>query len=118
MLPRRDAAWFASISARVGSIDDNRLGGWYSYRASKAAQNMLIKTASIEAARLRPNLACVALHPGTVDTDLSKPFSARVPPEKLFSADDSAAKLSRVLFGLTGKDTGRFFAWDGAPIKW
>ena len=118
LLPKRSPAWFASISARVGSIGDNRLGGWYSYRASKAAQNMLIKTAAIEAGRLRPELACVALHPGTVDTDLSKPFSARVAPHKLFTPKDSAAKLCRVLSGLTGKETGRFYAWDGSPVDW
>ena len=79
LLPKRERGVFMSLSARVGSIGDNRLGGWYSYRASKAAQNMYIKCAAIEAGRTRKELVCVALHPGTVDTALSKPFTRRTP---------------------------------------
>ena len=85
---------FASLSARVGSIGDNRLGGWYSYRASKAAQNMIVKTLSIEASMKWKDLICVALHPGTVETALSEPFTARVPPHKLFTPEVSPGHLS------------------------
>lgn len=118
LLPRDERAVFASLSARVGSIGDNRLGGWYSYRASKAAQNMVIKGLSIEASMRWKGLVCVALHPGTVDTSLSQPFSSRVPPEKLFTADQSCQYLFNTLQSLTPEDTGGFFAWDGQPIEY
>ncbi len=107
---------FAALSARVGSIGDNRLGGWHSYRASKAALNMLIRTMSVELARRNPHALCVALHPGTVDTALSRPFQARVPAGRLFSTAQSARYLLTVLDGLRGDDSGRFFAWDGSRI--
>lgn len=109
-------AVFAAISARVGSIGDNRIGGWYAYRASKAALNQLIKTASIEAKRRYPNLIVAALHPGTTDTDLSKPFQGNVPEDKLFSPEFVAERLVAVLQGLSLDDSGGFFAWDGEPI--
>ena len=115
-MPRQGRAMFASISARVGSISDNHLGGWYSYRASKAAHNMLMKTVSIEARRKRRDLICASLHPGTVTTNLSAPFTTRKDPAKLFSAPQSAAYLEKVLAGLTPADTGNLFAWDGQPI--
>jgi NAD(P)-dependent dehydrogenase (short-subunit alcohol dehydrogenase family) len=111
------AVW-ASLSARVGSIEDNRLGGWYAYRASKAAQNMFTRTIAIELKRRSKQLVCVALHPGTVDTGLSRPFQKRVPPEKLFSPALAASQLLDVINGLTPDDTGCFFAWDGQPIPW
>lgn len=104
------------LSARVGSIADNRTGGWYGYRASKAALNMIVRTASIELARTRPQAVCVALHPGTVDTGLSRPFQARVPAERLFTSAYSAARLIAVLGGLNAADSGRVFAWDGREI--
>lgn len=107
---------FAALSARVGSIEDNQLGGWYAYRASKAALNMLIRSFSIELARRNPNALCVALHPGTVDTALSKPFQRGVPDAKLFSPERSAAALLGVLDRLTAEDSGKLFAWDGARI--
>jgi len=107
---------FASISARVGSISDNKLGGWYAYRASKAAQNQLMRTLSIEMARYNPNTCVATLHPGTVDTALSKPFQARVHKDNLFSTEESAAKLWSVLDKLTPTDSGGFFAYDGNPI--
>ncbi len=113
---RRARSVFASLSARVGSIEDNRLGGWYSYRASKAAQNMFIKTLAIEASMKWQGLICVALHPGTVDTELSKPFTSRVPEEKLFSREVACRHLCDVVEGLTVKDSGGFYAWDGKPI--
>ena len=106
----------ACISARVGSISDNRLGGWYGYRASKAALNQIVRTAAIELARSRPEAVCVALHPGTVDTGLSKPFQRGVPAEKLFTPAYSAERLLAVLDGLTPAQSGRIFAWDGTEI--
>lgn len=116
LLPKEGRCVFAALSARVGSISDNRLGGWYSYRASKAALNMIVKTLSIELARGRPDAICVALHPGTVDTGLSKPFQKNVDPVQLFSADQSAASLLRIMDQLSPDQTGRCFAWDGSDI--
>jgi NAD(P)-dependent dehydrogenase (short-subunit alcohol dehydrogenase family) len=116
MLAKDRKSVFAALSARVGSIDDNRLGGWHAYRASKAALNMLIKTLSIELAVRNPNALCVGLHPGTVDTDLSKPFQANVPAEKLFTPARSAAAMLNVIDGLDAKDSGGVFAWDGTRI--
>lgn len=107
---------FAAISARVGSISDNRLGGWASYRMSKAALNMLVKTASIEHARTRPESVVVALHPGTVATDLSQPFTRRVEPEKLFSPSYSAGQLLQVIDSVGPEDTGDFFAYDKSRV--
>lgn len=116
LFPRKGRSVFASISARVGSVSDNRSGGWYSYRASKAAHNMFVKTLSLEARRKHPQLVCVSLHPGTVDTELSAPYTRRYDPNKLFSAARSAQCLLDVLTGLGADDTGGFFAWDGQPI--
>ncbi|MEO0814384.1 MAG: SDR family NAD(P)-dependent oxidoreductase [Myxococcota bacterium] len=107
---------FAALSARVGSIEDNRLGGWYGYRASKAALNQLIKTASIELARTHPQLVCVGLHPGTVATELSAPFQRGVPEGKLFTAAHSARCLATVIDGLTPSDSGGTFDWAGMRI--
>lgn len=112
------ALLFAAISARVGSISDNRLGGWYAYRASKAALNQLMRTLSIELARANPGACVATLHPGTVDTDLSKPFQGGVPADKLFTADDSAARMWAVLDGLRPEDTGTLFAYDGSVIPY
>jgi NAD(P)-dependent dehydrogenase (short-subunit alcohol dehydrogenase family) len=118
-LLRRDAkSAFAAISARVGSISDNRLGGWASYRASKAALNMLLRTFSIEHSRTNANSLVVALHPGTTDTALSEPFQRNVPEGKLFTPAFTAGKLLAVLDGLTPEDSGGFFAWDGSPIEY
>ena len=114
---RRDhKAVFAALSARVGSISDNRLGGWTAYRMSKAALNMLVRTMAIEQARTAPSSVVVALHPGTVDTPLSKPYTRRVPGPKLFTPAMSAMKLLGVLDGLSPDQTGGFFAYDGAQI--
>jgi len=117
-LRRRGKSVFAALSARVGSIGDNRLGGWASYRASKAALNQLIRTLSIEQNRKRPESILVGLHPGTVDTALSKPFTSRTPDDKLFTAEQSASYLLSVVDGLDGDDSGGFFAWDGARIEY
>lgn len=116
LLSRSERTAFAVLSARVGSISDNRLGGWYAYRASKAALNMLVKSLAIELARKRPEAVCVALHPGTVDTALSEPFQRNVAPEKLFLPEYSAKRLLSVLDELTPKDSGDCFAWDGERI--
>lgn len=109
---------FAALSARVGSIADNRLGGWVSYRASKAALNMVLRTLAIEHARRWPDSVLVALHPGTVDTALSKPFSSGVPQNKLFSTAQSASYLLAVMDGLNAADSGGFYAWDGSRIPY
>ena len=109
---------FASISAKVGSIGDNRLGGWYGYRASKSALNMFLKTTAIEYSRRCPKTIVVALHPGTTDTRLSKPFQKNVPPGKLFPVEHTVDLLSKVISGLEQKDSGEFFSWDGSRLPW
>ncbi|TVQ43123.1 MAG: SDR family NAD(P)-dependent oxidoreductase [Gloeocapsa sp. DLM2.Bin57] len=108
----------ATISAKVGSIGDNQLGGWYGYRASKAALNMLMRNVSIEYARSSPKTIVVLLHPGTTDTKLSQPFQKNVPPEKLFSKERTASQLLTVISGLTESDSGKFFSWDGTILPW
>ncbi len=111
----RQRGVMAMLSAKVGSIGDNRLGGWMAYRASKAALNMIVKTAAIELARTAPNAVLVALHPGTVDTALSAPFrGARIgrPPAQ------AAAQMLAVLDGLTPADSGAFVAYDGQRLPW
>jgi NAD(P)-dependent dehydrogenase (short-subunit alcohol dehydrogenase family) len=121
LLPRvpRDApAVLASVSARVGSIGDNRLGGWYSYRAAKAAQNQLLRTLAIELSRSHRKATVLALHPGTVDTPLSKPFQARVPEEKLFSPEQAAQQLLEVIANARPERSGSFLAYDGSEIPW
>lgn len=115
-LPKDRPAVFAALSARVGSISDNRLGGWHAYRASKAALNMLICNFALELARERPSAVCVGLHPGTVETTLSKPFQRGVPASQLFSPSYSAACMLNVLEKLTPSDSGGVFAWDGSRI--
>lgn len=118
LLNHDQPACFASLSARVGSIADNQLGGWYSYRASKAAQNQFIRTFAIEAQRRAPNLTCLTLHPGTTDTGLSKPFQKNVAEEKLFSPEFVAERLLDMVFTRPATDSGRFLAWDGSDIPW
>jgi len=105
------------LSARVGSISDNRLGGWYSYRSSKAALNMIIKNLSIELARLNGEGIVVGLHPGTVESHLSSPFSSNVPKDKLLSPSFAAMKLMEVLSNLDKASTGRVHGWDGKEIS-
>ncbi len=116
LLPRQGRSVFAAVSARVGSIEDNRLGGWYAYRASKAALNMLLRNFAIELARRAPEAVCIGLHPGTVDTRLSQPFQNNVAPGKLFSPSQSAAHLLRVIDGVNAADSGCVFAWDGSRV--
>jgi NAD(P)-dependent dehydrogenase (short-subunit alcohol dehydrogenase family) len=117
LLPREGKTVFAALSARIGSISDNRLGSWYSYRASKAALNQIIKTLSIELARQRRGTVCVALHPGTVDSALSRPFQSSVPANKLFTAAYSAECLLAVIDALDQSRTGQLIAWDGSTIE-
>ena len=108
---------FAALSARIGSISDNHLGGWYAYRASKAALNMVIKNAAIETARSNQTAIIVGLHPGTVDSQLSKPFQSNVPEGKLFTPAYSAEKLLSVIKNLSEQDSGKCFTWDGQEIQ-
>ena len=116
LMPRTGRSAIAALSARVGSVSDNRTGGWYGYRASKAALNMMVRCAAIEVARTRPEAVCVALHPGTVESNLSQPFQSRVPAGKLFQPLEAAGRLIGVLDGLTPQQSGRCFAWDGSEI--
>ena len=118
LLKHRAPLVVASLSARVGSIGDNQLGGWYAYRASKTAQNQLMRTLSIEWRRTHPQAVCVLLHPGTVDTPLSKPFQGNVPASKLFTPERAAGQLLETIAGLTPADSGRFIAWDGSTVAW
>ncbi|KAJ0883690.1 putative benzil reductase ((S)-benzoin forming) [Helianthus annuus] len=114
----RDVAVVANISARVGSIGDNRLGGWHSYRASKTALNQLTKCVAVELARKKDPVICILLHPGTVDTDLSRPFQKNVPKDKLFTKEFSVQKLLSIIESSKRHDNGKFFAWDGQEIPW
>ena len=116
LLRTDERAIFAALSARVGSIGDNRLGGWLSYRASKAALNQIIRTLAIELARTRPQTICVALHPGTVDTALSAPFQRGLSDGQLLTPADSASHLLDVLDGLDPSDSGGCFDWRGDRI--
>ncbi|MCZ4290259.1 SDR family oxidoreductase [Hoeflea alexandrii] len=116
LLPKQGKSIFATLSAKVGSIGDNRLGGWYSYRASKAALNQLVHTAAIELARRKPEAVCVALHPGTVDTGLSSDFART--GLKVRRPDQAAALLIGALDRLTPAETGGFFDYNGEPLPW
>lgn len=118
LMPKDKPSVFSSISARVGSISDNGLGGWYSYRAAKAAQNQLLKTLAIEMRRRRPQLCILLLHPGTTDTALSAPFQRNVKPEKLFTSDYVARQLLSLMDAAGSEDSGRFLAWNGEDIPW
>jgi NAD(P)-dependent dehydrogenase (short-subunit alcohol dehydrogenase family) len=116
LLDRKADGIFAALSARVGSISDNRLGGWYGYRASKAALNMMIKTLAIEWARQAKSLIVVGLHPGTTDSELSKPFQAQVQRDKLFTPDHAVTLMMDVLKQLKPEDSGKCFAYDGVEV--
>lgn len=109
---------FSAISARVSSISDNHLGGWYAYRAAKAALNQLIKTLSIEVGRRNKQACVIGLHPGTVDTDLSEPFKANVAEDKLFTPQYSSECLLKVIDNAKPEDGGKLFAWDSEEIPY
>ncbi len=115
LLPRDRPAVFAALSARVGSIGDNALGGWYSYRTAKAALNQMIHTGAIELGRSHRHAVCVALHPGTVATEFTADYAAS---NKTVPADQAAQNLLRVIAGLTAEDTGGFFDWQGKRVAW
>lgn len=117
-LPKDRPSAFVALSARVGSIGDNHLGGWHGYRASKAALNMLIRTLAIETARTHPKAIVAALHPGTVASPLSGPFQRNVPPGQLAAPEAAAASLLGVVARLTPADTGSFHAWNGERLPW
>ncbi|BAU64793.1 Short-chain dehydrogenase/reductase SDR [Stanieria sp. NIES-3757] len=118
LLRHKQPSIFAAISAKIGSIGDNQLGGWYGYRASKAALNMFMKTVAIEYSRRCPQTIVVTLHPGTTDTELSQPFQKNVPPEKLFPVEKTVNQLLVVLAKLGLNDSGKFFSWDGKVLPW
>lgn len=117
LMPRTGKTLFAALSARVGSISDNRMGGWYGYRASKAALNQFIRTLSVEHKRRNDRSIIVALHPGTVDTALSKPFQGHVRPGGLFAPDRAAVQLLDVIDGLKAPDSGKLFDWEGKEVQ-
>ncbi len=116
LMPRSGRTIFAAVSAKVGSISDNRMGGWHAYRASKAALNMIVRNFAIEQARTKAEAFAVTLHPGTVDSALSQPFQRGVPDGKLFTPQFSAQSMLNVLDGLKEGDSGKLFSWDGAEI--
>ncbi|MGW8203498.1 SDR family NAD(P)-dependent oxidoreductase [Sphingomonas sp. VDB2] len=116
IMPKAGRTVFAALSARVGSISDNRLGGWHGYRAAKAALNMLVRTLAIEERRRNDRAIVVSLHPGTVDTQLSRPFQANVPAGRLFDAERAALQLLDVIEGLKAPDSGKLFDFQGEEI--
>lgn len=116
IMTRDGRAILATLSARVGSITDNQLGGWYTYRATKAALNQIIKTTAIELSMRRKHLICVGLHPGTVRSQMSEPFLANYKANEIFGADFAVQSMLDVLAALEPADSGRIFAWDGKEI--
>lgn len=118
VVPKKSPCTWVQLSAKVGSITDNYLGGWYSYRASKAALNMLLKTAAIELKRTHKQLCVAAIHPGTTDTALSAPFQQRLSADKLYQPAQSAARIAAVINQLNADNTGGFWHWDGSPLPY
>lgn len=118
VLDRKHTKFWVQLSAKVGSIEDNYLGGWYAYRASKAALNMLLKTASIELKRTHKRLVVAAIHPGTTDTALSKPFQSRIPDEKLYTPELSAKRIIKVIKEIQPENTGKLWHWDGTELPY
>lgn len=116
--PRKQPFTFIAISAMVGSISDNRLGGWYGYRASKTALNQFMHTLAIECRQRFPRAVIAAIHPGTTRTSLSRPFIRRIEPEKLYTTVVTAERILRLAAGFSPADSGRFFNWDGTEIPW
>ena len=117
-MPRDRRCHFAVLSAMVGSIGDNRLGGWYGYRGSKAALNQFMKTLAIECRRSYPQLCVTAIHPGTTDSALSRPFQANVKPGKLYTPAETARRILDVLGGRQAEASGEFVNWNGSQIPW
>lgn len=118
ILDRKNTRFWVQLSAKVGSIEDNYLGGWYAYRSSKAALNMLLKTASVELKRTHKKLSIAAVHPGTTDTDLSKPFQQRISADKLYSPELSAERIVEVVKNLKPEQSGGLWHWDGSALPY
>lgn len=118
LLDQNRESTFACLSAMVGSTQDNRLGGWYGYRASKAALNSLVKTSSIELRRSNKKACLISIHPGTTVGDLSAPFAKKVKPEKYYTPEQSAERIKAVMDNVTPEQTGGFFNWDGSVLPW
>ncbi|MFO7529110.1 MAG: SDR family oxidoreductase [Marinobacter sp.] len=108
----------AAISAKVGSIEDNRFGGWYAYRCSKAALNMLVRNLSVELPRRCRPVSCVAVHPGTTESGLSEPFQQSLASLEVRKPGETAANLLRVIGSLEEGSNGRFYSWDGSELPW
>ncbi|GAA5188905.1 SDR family NAD(P)-dependent oxidoreductase [Ferrimonas gelatinilytica] len=117
-LKAKHQTYFVSLSARIGSIEDNKIGGWISYRCSKAALNMAVKTISIEWKFKLPNCCVFAFHPGTTDTKLSQPFQKSVPPSKLFTAEYVSQQLFNIISNVKPSDTGKFYSFNGEELPW
>lgn len=118
VLTNKNSCKVVIFTARVGSISDNKLGGWYSYRASKASMNMLIKSAAVELARRAKNIKLISFHPGTTDTELSKPFQKNVPKDKLFTCEFVANQLLTIVENTTIGGEASFLDWQGKNIPW
>lgn len=118
LLPKNEPAVVAQLGAKVASISDNHLGGWYGYRASKAALNMLFKTAAIEFKRTHKQLCLAVIHPGTTDTELSKPFQQRIADDSLFTPELSAQRILAVIANLSPEQSGGFWFWDGKALPY
>lgn len=118
LLDKQNSSQFIALSAMVGSIGDNQLGGWYGYRSSKAALNMMIKTASIEVARSNKKVCLAVVHPGTTQGPLSKPFAGGVSKDKYYTPAQSAERIWTLSKELTASQTGSFFNWDGSKLEW
>lgn len=118
LLDKKSEAKYVSLSAMVGSIKDNRLGGWYGYRSSKAALNMMVKTASVELKRINKTASVIALHPGTTKGALSKPFASNVADDKYYDTTTTAKRILAVANQIAPQDSGGFFNWDGTRIPW
>jgi len=118
LLDKQNASKFVFLSAMVGSIGDNKLGGWYGYRSSKAALNMMIKTASVEIARSNKQACLAAIHPGTTQGPLSKPFAGGVSKDKYYTPEQSAKRIINLAESLNSEQTGSFFNWDGSILPW
>ena len=118
LLDKSSSSTFACLSAMVGSTKDNQLGGWYGYRASKAALNSLVKTASIELTRTHKSSSLIAIHPGTTIGDLSAPFAKNVKPGKYYTPSQSAQRILAVMNSVSPNQSGSFFNWDGQLLDW
>ena len=118
LLDKEKPSKFVFLSAMVGSIGDNSLGGWYGYRSSKAALNMMVKTASIEVGRTNKQACLAVIHPGTTQGPLSKPFAGSVSKDKYYTPEESAERIATLTYSLKPDQTGQFFNWDGSNLPW